>query len=372
MECRNLKRIFIDYIVRPVTDEDDALLQKKLEDHRLFASAMYILGAFLGAGLWVWDYVTDPVGARHTLHLRALYLVFLGTPWLFARLRDRKLLAAVLVAITLFTEAVYVEILTRLNMGMVYGIGGFMYYMLLPPLAFQAFSLRTGILFVLSALLLPHLMAWAGLAPGFEHLHYAVLLWPAGLLAILVQFVYAKTYKARYDFEQELEKISATDALTGLWNRRVFMEALEKEWNRFRRTGEPFTLMILDIDFFKNVNDTYGHPIGDRVIARVARLLKEEVRDMDLPARIGGEEFAVILPRTNLKEALQIAERIKSAAAQEAFETKRGEHFGVTLSIGLAVSEKGAQAADVIRRADDAMYLAKRRGRNRVEYCAAR
>jgi len=369
MKVSDLYRTVVRFFAQSLADENDAFLQKKLEDHRGFAAAMYVLGAILGSGLWVWDYVTDPVGARHTVGLRMLFLIFLAAPWFFRHIRNIRTLAALLIALTLATEAVYIEILTKLKMGMVYGIGGFMYYMLLPPLAFQAFSIRTNIVFIVLVVALPHLFALMGLAPGFQHLEYAVLLWPAAMLAILIQFFYAKTYKERYDFEKRLEEMSYTDTLSGLYNRRFFMELLERELERFERTGTPFSLLILDIDFFKRINDTYGHLAGDRAIARIAALLRQETRDMDIVARIGGEEFAVILPESGSREACEAAERIRRAVASAPFSLPEGRSTTVTLSIGVTTVTESMEQNAVIKRADDAMYLAKRGGRNRVEVC---
>jgi len=367
MKIPDLRRTLAGFFARSVADEDDAFLRKKLEDHRGFASAMYVLGALLGSGLWVWDYVTDPVGARQTVGLRMVFLIFLLAPWLFRHVRSTRMLAVLLVVLTLMTEAAYIEILTKLKMGMVYGIGGFMYYMLLPPLAFQAFSIRTNVAFVLLSAALPHLFALAGLAPGFHHLQYAVLLWPAAMLAILIQFFYAKTYKERYDFEKRLEKMSYTDTLSGLYNRRSFMELLGREYERFERNGTPFSLLIIDIDLFKRINDTYGHPAGDAAIAQIAALIKSETREMDLAARIGGEEFAVVLPDSGPAQAAMAAERIRKAAETAEFLLPGGRRVRITLSIGTATIREGMSRSDIIKRADDAMYRAKRGGRNRVE-----
>ncbi|WP_201353476.1 GGDEF domain-containing protein [Hydrogenimonas urashimensis] len=346
--------------------EDEALLQKKLDDHRAFASRLFLLGTLIGSGLWVWDYVIDPVGAVQTVWLRLVFFVFLPVPWLFQNIRNFRFLSSLLIGVILVTEVAFVKILTHLHMGMVYGIGGFMYYMLLPPLALQPFSLRSNIVFILMAALVPHLVALAGWAPGFEHLNYAVLIWPAAFLAIIIQYFYANEYKKRYELEKRLQKMSYTDTLSGLYNRRYFMRYMEKEWQRFQRGGEPFSLLMIDIDHFKKINDTYGHPTGDVVIQKVAKLLRREIREMDFAARIGGEEFAVILPDTDEQKAVEVAERIRQQAECRRFTVTGKEKIDFRLSVGIAIAQNGDDISQLMRASDQALYEAKKRGRNRV------
>ena len=347
-------------------EEDEPLLERKFRDHRDYAAKLFILGAFLGSGLWVWDYITDPVGARETLWLRTSFFMFLLVPWLFKKTDDRKLLTKLLIAILLVSVAFYTEILTHLKMGMVYGIGGYMYYMLLPPLALQPFSFRANVLFIVLAAALPHFMAMAGFAPGFEHPNYAVLIWPAAMLAILVQFFYALEYRKRYELEKRLEELSYTDTLSGLHNRRYFMEFLQKELQRYARHGKPFSLLMVDIDHFKKINDTYGHPIGDVVIQAISDVLKQEVREMDFVARIGGEEFAVVLPDTEEAKAVEVAERIRETAGSTVLRIPDLPSIRFTISVGIAMAEPGYDVSAILRASDTALYEAKARGRDRV------
>jgi two-component system cell cycle response regulator len=135
----------------------------------------------------------------------------------------------------------------------------------------------------------------------------------------------------------------------------------------------PLTVLILDIDHFKRVNDTHGHDIGDVVLKEFARRLKRSVRGMDLACRLGGEEFVVIMPETDLDRACQVAERIRSHAATETFDIGgTGEPLRVTASVGVASLERPGDTAEAIfKRADQALYVAKREGRNRVVADAA-
>lgn len=167
---------------------------------------------------------------------------------------------------------------------------------------------------------------------------------------------------------QMLLDLSHTDPLTGLNNRRSMMEMLEKELERSLRGGSPLSLMMVDVDFFKRVNDTFGHQQGDEVLKGIAELLKQALRQYDMAARFGGEEFALILPGIALEEAVKVAERLRSQVEAFRFETA-SDPLGVTISLGIA-SHPGADIRtvdDLIREADYALYSAKRNGRNRVE-----
>jgi len=171
----------------------------------------------------------------------------------------------------------------------------------------------------------------------------------------------------------ELERLSITDGLTGLFNRRYFNTRLSQEFQRAQRYSDPVSLMMLDIDHFKSVNDTYGHPFGDVVLKNIAELVRSTVRDPDICARYGGEEFSVILPKTHLQGALVVAERIwrelgQQAHAVEDRDPASGERrtFRATASIGLAFfpSKDIASPEHLVKFADEALYRAKREGRN--------
>ena len=170
--------------------------------------------------------------------------------------------------------------------------------------------------------------------------------------------------------EQRYRERSLHDALTGLYNSRYFWTRLDDECAFGLRHGRPVALLIGDLDFFKNVNDNWGHASGDRVLAAVASALMQVRRRGDTVARVGGEEFAVILPETDLPEALQAGERLREAVAALRFEFGRpsSRHLAVTLSVGAAVStsERPLSAGSLYERADAAMYRAKQAGRNRV------
>jgi diguanylate cyclase (GGDEF)-like protein len=159
------------------------------------------------------------------------------------------------------------------------------------------------------------------------------------------------------------EEAAFTDHLTGLANRRRFERQLEREVARTIRYGHPFCLLMLDIDHFKNVNDTYGHKAGDEAIRRIAKTLQEGIRGIDLAARIGGEEFALILTETNLAVGAEVAERLRVAIKAVAIPSAGS----MTASFGVAQSPISAKTAhDLLACADAALYEAKRRGRDCV------
>lgn len=168
--------------------------------------------------------------------------------------------------------------------------------------------------------------------------------------------------------EQELRHLATTDFLTGLPNRRYFMERLEQEWSRLHRFGGQAAIMMLDLDHFKHINDTHGHALGDEVLKRFAQVLRQGVRRMDVPGRLGGEEFAVILPGASLDGARQLAERIRRAVQGLSVCDALGQPVPVTVSIGVASFEPETPVSEaLLTRVDEALYRAKTMGRNRVE-----
>ncbi|WP_281750797.1 diguanylate cyclase [Thermodesulfomicrobium sp. WS] len=167
--------------------------------------------------------------------------------------------------------------------------------------------------------------------------------------------------------ELRLEELAATDQLTGLANRRHFFERLHAEVARARRFGSPLCVAMVDVDHFKRVNDTYGHAVGDTVLATVAAVLRESVRAMDVVARVGGEEFAVILPETEMVAATGVLERIRQTVGARPMAGAQGQSFGVTVSCGVAQRQSGASGEELLSRADDALYAAKAAGRNQVQ-----
>lgn len=175
--------------------------------------------------------------------------------------------------------------------------------------------------------------------------------------------------KAEETVKEELVRLAHTDPLTSLANRRAFFEKLEDELKRINRTHSEFSILLIDIDHFKKVNDTYGHDIGDKVLIETAQIIRSCLRETDMPARVGGEEFGVFLPDTPSRGAYYVAERICTRIAKHIYHP--GEHLppiGCTVSIGLASSAMVTErdATQLYKLADTRLYIAKHTGRNQV------
>jgi len=166
---------------------------------------------------------------------------------------------------------------------------------------------------------------------------------------------------------QQAHHQSVTDGLTGLNNRRHFFDLAKVEYERIQRYGRSLSVVMIDIDQFKKLNDSYGHLVGDAVLREVARRLQETVRTIDTLARYGGEEFVVLMPETDLAEALLVAERVRQSVAEPPV-VDNGVTVSTTISVGVAeINEQCASLEDALKCADQALYAAKTAGRNRVE-----
>ncbi len=167
---------------------------------------------------------------------------------------------------------------------------------------------------------------------------------------------------------KKLRDMAFKDGLTGLYNHRYFQELMDRELSRAQRYRRPLALIMIDIDHFKKINDTYGHPQGDVVLRSISRVIRESIRESDIAARYGGEEFAIVLPETDLKGAAAAAERIRRKVEAEKIKLN-GKEVGVTISLGVAALErpgKGIKKSDIIDLADKALYKSKTSGRNKI------
>ena len=167
------------------------------------------------------------------------------------------------------------------------------------------------------------------------------------------------------NLHQEAQRLSTTDPLTGVWNFRYLSMSLAREIERSSRFDRPLAVLMLDLDHFKNVNDTYGHACGDSVLREVTERVMEHIREVDILARYGGEEFVVVLPETAVEGAAQLADRICTAVRRQPFVNDVGEPIAVTVSVGgAAFPDQGSTPATLMRSADQALYVAKARGRD--------
>jgi diguanylate cyclase (GGDEF)-like protein len=201
------------------------------------------------------------------------------------------------------------------------------------------------------------LMAWAfgGIAAGLVGLHF-----------FIVTFLVLRPSLRLLELQERLYDRAITDELTNLKNRRYLMERLQEELIRSKRKNAPLSLLLLDIDHFKRINDTLGHEAGDGALKHTARILGMSTRPYDTVGRFGGEEFLIIFPQTNAREALEIFERIRSSLEVSPFE-REVESVRLTLSGGVSeLRPQDVSVDELLARADRALYRAKESGRNRV------
>lgn len=173
-------------------------------------------------------------------------------------------------------------------------------------------------------------------------------------------------YKLFLD-QLKLEEMATIDSLTQIYNRRSFFKSLDLEFQKSVRYNQPITVIAMDLDYFKKINDIYGHPAGDHVLKEFARICKQQIREFDILGRLGGEEFSIILPQTKSENAKKIAERIRLSVAENDF-SYRTDTITVTVSIGMASfpQENMKYPDELMKKADEFLYLAKNQGRNRV------
>jgi len=168
---------------------------------------------------------------------------------------------------------------------------------------------------------------------------------------------------------RKLEQLATTDPLTGIANRRKMTEQIAQELERARRFHHPLSLLMIDIDHFKRINDTYGHEVGDQAIIQTATLLTASLRAVDMVARFGGEEFVLLMPETHIAVAVHAAERLRARAAELRVRTEFGVEVELTISIGVAAADPHGTPdtpSSLLVRSDKALYRAKKEGRNRV------
>jgi diguanylate cyclase (GGDEF)-like protein len=186
-----------------------------------------------------------------------------------------------------------------------------------------------------------------------------------GFAELTAEMIARSLRNARLMSEQK--KLATQDGLTKLLNHRNFYEQLDIEFSRAKRFAHPLSVVMLDIDYFKKINDTYGHPAGDAILKEMAKRIKSELRSVDIVARYGGEEFGLVLPESDSKASMLVAERIRQKVCTAPFGTDKGE-INVTVSIGVCDSSSQAitDGTDMVKKADKALYKSKHSGRNKI------
>jgi diguanylate cyclase (GGDEF)-like protein len=170
--------------------------------------------------------------------------------------------------------------------------------------------------------------------------------------------------------EEQLVELATTDSLTGILNRGEGIRRIQQEISRSLRAQQPLSIILVDIDYFKRINDNYGHQVGDRVLQTIAANLTSALRNYDIICRYGGEEFLIMLPTTELNKALETAERLRRGIAEDSTETEGGKTIALTISLGVSSLQVGDSLDGLVYRADNALYIAKEEGRDQVQFIA--
>lgn len=237
-----------------------------------------------------------------------------------------------------------------------------------------AFAISLGVLILLSALTVNGTLVYAPIlladpiSRDYVSPYYAISQFMLGVPFVTFAFVICYMLLTRWQRrEAQAQRLAVTDPLTGVANRRAFLELLENEYSRALRGGDSLAVLMLDLDHFKAINDNHGHAAGDTVLTQASSILQKTVREVDRVGRLGGEEFAVLLPQTSAREALEVAERCRRALCQEPV-IHQGTSIDISASLGVCglPADSVQRATRLLELADDALYRAKEAGRNRV------
>ncbi|SDS09060.1 diguanylate cyclase (GGDEF) domain-containing protein [Halopseudomonas xinjiangensis] len=358
----SIRRSFDPLQGSPATFRDefaDWYHQTKLPQIRLIAlltMVLYVLYAWMEQ-----DVAESMHGARMTVHglmiPAALLLVLLMS--FFDRLRQPMvfLLATAPVASTAANLW-----LNSHHQDFVYFLPE-LYFIIIWTFTISGLKLRLAILTASGSTLLILVVTLAGtIAPGIERLHL-IWLMAAFSFGIVNAYILERAHKVMFINHKELALSASTDGLTGLWNRSRIEQLFNEECLRANRYGTPFSVILIDIDHFKQVNDTFGHTVGDTVLRQFAALLRNNVRQVDQVGRLGGEEFLIVLPETGQKQAHEAAEILRQRINRHEFDTVQSKtaSFGVTQYRGDETLQR------MLDRVDQALYAAKNKGRDRVE-----
>ncbi|WP_319525541.1 GGDEF domain-containing protein [uncultured Desulfosarcina sp.] len=363
----NTRRIRIEK--RFDADTEDAYRDFKFDDSRKVVVHVTFAAFFLIIGLWIWDWTVDPPHAMDVLPIRLIEgMVALCYPFAIVAGMRRKLLPWVLALVCLSMEGLYLYHLTLLDSGLACGLTGFMFWFIILIFAGLSFSLMPTMLTMIGVALLPNIVVACGMAVQMPLAQYNALIWPTCLIAMFSNLSLDRLYRRLFIYQRNIEHTARTDALTGIANRFHFNETAPILLELCRRHEHPLSVLMVDIDHFKKINDEYGHIEGDKVIRHVVGCMRAKLRRTDLLARYGGEEFVVILPETPPSGAMEAAEIIRRKIADASIEIGSDRSIGVTVSVaaGYNVLPDEIGLEELLRLADDALYKAKEGGRNRV------
>jgi diguanylate cyclase (GGDEF)-like protein len=325
---------------------------------------VFLVGAVLFFTFMGLDYQFDPGNVGRNMGVRLLTVgaflaLHLLSRWRRARARAEWLLLA--------GVGVGAASVTRLAVGLQSGellaVGSLL--LMVVMLAALVASLRLALI---SYGLLLAVVNGVGLLVGAGRLFFFavdVFLISGATAGAILAALTERLARRNFQLELELEVLATRDSLTGAHNRRSFLHLAGLELDRARRTTRPFSLLMVDIDRFKSINDTHGHPVGDEVIRTLARTCQGALRSVDVLGRLGGEEFAIVLPETGTEGALRVAERLRRSLAETVVPVD-GKALTFTVSMGVAEWRPGEGLDPLLSRGDQALYAAKNTGRNKV------
>ena len=340
---------------------------------------LLITASFILASI-AWDYAVDPVNAAHTNGLRVgqclALLVWSAASWRHPQARAARLC---MFLVPLILEGLYMQVMIVLDRGMIYGLGGFLYFFIFIPLltVSQPAVLWLAVLTLITVF--PIVMQPFGLSAGLDWPIYNAFMWLGFVPVVLIMLLFEYLYWNVYCYRRQVEIQAVTDGLTQIANRRFFITEAIRALELHQRHERTASLLFIDIDRFKPINDEYGHRVGDAALKHVVATLSPQLRASDLIGRYGGEEFVVFLPETGLHAAAQIGERMRAAIEARPYHVDSTDNdsertptdaLDMTISIGVATHSatlrERPDIESLINAADFALYEAKRRGRNRV------
>jgi diguanylate cyclase (GGDEF)-like protein len=349
-------------------------LNKKFNDYRLYTAAILLTLIPLGLAEGIFDYKSHPEIRSELFQLRLYFLLLVIPAWIILKSSSLKLSTATILITLVFSAYLGIKIIEHSGEELVTTVSNVALYPFFIFFVLIGFSIYIQIFFLTVAFSFVVLSENHGVLDELIQNVYFQISVQSSVSALFIMLVFSWSYYHRYNLLLALEKSSQTDPLTGVANRRYFDSKLKSEASRSARSSSDCALILLDIDHFKRINDTFGHPTGDRVICALADLCVNQSREIDLVARLGGEEFAVILPDTNITDAKNLAERIRKHVEDISVTGDAGEIVKWTISLGvssLPESRSSRYTTEIvmemfIKKADNALYEAKRKGRNQT------
>ena len=339
-------------------------VESQLHSFRLALLLTAVLNTLFGA----WDYYLDPSSFPSNFYIRgAGSLLAAASAWhLPSTVSAVRFDNMVLTYVSISTVYLWTT-LHRVLDGLTLGFGSFSLLITVGSLLLAEPRRAVRLVFPLSIRGLLLVCADMSKAETVSHLLTLFLsLGVGGLASLLLE----RSAKREFKLQLDLQELASTDPLTGLLNRRAVGMYINTEVRRSQRYKRPFSVILFDIDHFKQVNDRLGHGAGDQVLAGLSRLCQANLRSTDLAARWGGEEFLVVLPETALSDALILAERLRASVEEGKFPTESGP-VHITISLGLAQLSEAESWESLCERADQGLYAAKRNGRNQCQLMSA-